>query len=66
MKMKEIRDLARERSLKMPFGVTKVQAIRLIQLSEGNSDCFARAVEGHCDQHGCLFYQECLKLSPQD
>ncbi len=66
MKMKEVRDLARERSVKMPYGVSKVQAIRLIQLDEGNSDCFARAVEGYCDQNGCLFYEECLKLSPQD
>ncbi len=66
MKMNDIRELARERSVKMPFGVSKVRAIRLIQLSEGNLDCFARAVEGHCDQNGCLFYEECLKLSPQD
>jgi len=66
MKMKELRELARERSVKMPFGVSKVQAVRLIQAAEGNSDCFARAVEGHCDQSGCLFYEECLKLSLQD
>ncbi|WP_291323349.1 hypothetical protein [Desulfonatronospira sp.] len=66
MKMKDIWQLAREREVKMPKNVTKVSAIRLIQHSEGNMECFARAVEGQCDQHGCLFYEECLKHSPQD
>lgn len=63
MKMKEIRHLAREKSIKIPFAVTKIEAVRIIQKAEGNFDCFARAVDNYCDQQGCIFYDDCLSLS---
>ncbi|WP_028574428.1 hypothetical protein [Desulfonatronovibrio hydrogenovorans] len=66
MKMKEIRQLAKNREIKIPFVVTKIEAVRMIQRSEGNFDCFARACEGFCDQSGCIFYQDCMELSPKE
>jgi len=65
MKMKEIRQLAREMNIKIPFAVTKIEAVRTIQKSEGNFDCFARAGNGFCDQEGCIFLDDCLVLSPK-
>lgn len=65
MKMNEIRALAKEKDIKLPFAVTKIEAIRIIQRAEGNFDCFARAKGGFCDQDGCLFYEDCLLLSPE-
>jgi hypothetical protein len=41
----------------------KVGLIRELQVSEGNFDCFARAVDGFCDQDGCCFRSECLDYS---
>ncbi len=66
MKMKEIRAFAREKEIKIPFAVTKIEAIRIIQHAEGNFDCFARAVGGYCDQEGCVFRDDCLILSPKE
>ncbi len=66
MKMKEIRQLANEKNVKIPFAVTKIEAVRIIQKSEGNFDCFARAIDGFCDQDVCIFYDDCLVLSPKE
>lgn len=66
MKMKEIRQMAREKGIKIPFAVTKIEAVRTIQKDEGNFDCFARASGGFCDQTGCVFYDDCMALSPRE
>lgn len=60
MNMKDLRRMAEEFGLKVG-SATKVEAIRQIQLAEGNFDCFGRAENGYCDQEGCLFRQDCLK-----
>jgi len=63
MKMQDVRELGRKLGLKFPVGTTKVQAIRMVQKAEGNFDCFGRAENGFCNQKGCLFYVECLRVS---
>ncbi len=65
MKMKEVRQMAKEKGIKIPFAVTKVEAVRMIQKDEGNFDCFARAAGSFCDQDGCIFYDDCMALSPK-
>ena len=66
MKMQNVRELGRHLGLTFRVGTTKTQAIRAIQLSEGNFDCFGRARSGFCDQQACLFRHECLRLSQVD
>lgn len=65
MKMTEIRAMAKARGLKLGVGTTKIEAIRMLQLDEGNFDCFARAEAGYCDQEQCLFRVDCLALAPK-
>ena len=62
MNMREIRQMAREKGA-MVGNMTKVDAVRMIQLTEGNFDCFAKAASGQCDQGECMFREDCLKLS---
>lgn len=62
MKMNDVRALARERGVKIG-NLSKIMAIRKIQLSEGNFDCYGRAQSGYCDQHGCLFIDDCLRAT---
>lgn len=62
MNMQQIRQLAKEKGAKIS-NMNKSDAIRLIQLTEGNFDCYARADSGFCDQDGCLFHEDCLKIS---
>jgi hypothetical protein len=62
MKMQEVRALARSMGIRIG-GLTKTGAIRKLQRSEGNFDCFGRAVDGYCDQVGCLFHEDCMKVS---
>jgi hypothetical protein len=60
--MQEIRQLAREKGAKIG-NMTKVNAIRMIQMTEGNFDCFAKADAGKCDQGDCMFREDCLKIA---
>ncbi|MFA6312286.1 MAG: SAP domain-containing protein [Sterolibacterium sp.] len=46
-----------------PNGLSSIELIRKIQQSEGNFDCYATALEGVCDQSGCLWRDECLQVS---
>ncbi|MFP4657883.1 MAG: hypothetical protein ACLFMP_04250 [Desulfonatronovibrionaceae bacterium] len=66
MKMQKVRELGKKHGLSFKVGSTKVNAIRAIQRSEGNFDCFARAGNKYCDQENCLFYQDCMQLSDKN
>ncbi len=59
MVMQEIRDIARDNGIK-PGKLSKVMLVRTIQESEGNTVCFATAISGECEQHGCLWRNDCL------
>ena len=62
MQMQDIRVIAKERGLKTS-GLKKQDLIKQIQSAEGNFDCFATAYDGICDQMGCLWRDDCLKVS---
>jgi hypothetical protein len=59
MKIQQIREIAR--GLGIDAGsLDKAHLVRLIQLNEGNFDCFATASEGVCDQYGCAWRDDCF------
>lgn len=65
MKIQQIRESARS------FGIDagsldKTHLIRLIQLNEGNFDCFATASEGICDQSECAWRDDCFAAAQKD
>jgi len=62
MNMQEIRQLAKEKGAKIGK-MGKVDAVRMIQLTEGNFDCFAKDDTRNCDQGDCLFREDCFKIS---
>ena len=62
MNMQEIRRMAKDKGARIG-NMNKVDAVRMIQLTEGNFDCFARADAGHCDQGDCLFREDCITVS---
>lgn len=59
MNMKQVREMAKKAGAKVA-NMKKMDAIRTIQLAEGNFDCFGRADSGHCDQINCCFREDCL------
>ena len=63
MKLQEIREIAKTLGLPKAGALQKVDLIREIQRLEGNFDCFARACDGYCDQSGCTWRTDCLKLA---
>lgn len=65
MKMQDIRSMAKAMGVKVG-NMKKTDAIRAIQKSEGNFDCYGRAVGGYCDQGNCLFYGDCMKTSQEE
>ena len=62
MNMQEIRGIAKEFGLKTSR-ITKVDLVRSIQLTEGNFDCFATAIDGQCDQSACAWRDDCFSLA---
>ena len=62
MNMQEIRGIAKNFGIKTSR-MKKANLIKTIQLSEGNFDCFASAVDGECDQSGCIWREDCFFMS---
>lgn len=59
MNMQEIRDIAKDFGIKTSR-ISKQKLIQTIQLSEGNFDCFASALDGECDQMKCIWRDDCF------
>ncbi len=61
MKMQEIRNVAKERGLKVEK-MNKTEIIRTIQRAEGNADCFGTEHVNICGQTSCLWREDCLAM----
>ena len=59
MQIQTLRNIAKDRGIKAGR-MAKAEIIRTIQRLEGNFDCFKTAVDGHCDQGGCAWREDCL------
>lgn len=59
MNMQEIRGIAKDFGIKTSR-LSKQKLIQTIQLSEGNFDCFASALDGECDQMKCIWRDDCF------
>ena len=62
MNLQELRKLARDRGIN-PGKSSKLNLIRAIQRQEGNFDCYASDIEGHCDQMNCIWNSDCAKVA---
>ena len=58
MKITEIKEIARQRSVKIGKA-SKSELIRSIQLAEGNQHCFASGLSRECGQHSCAWREDC-------
>ena len=59
MQVQEIRDIAKDHGIKTSR-MTKLKLVKEIQKHEGNFTCFATAVNGECDQWGCMWRKDCF------
>lgn len=59
MKIQEIRELAKDYNINTAR-MSKMKLIQEIQLSEGNFNCFASAIDGECDQMDCKWREDCF------
>ncbi|MFA6054564.1 MAG: hypothetical protein WC769_04230 [Thermodesulfovibrionales bacterium] len=62
MKMQDIRNIAKERGLKVSSRINKTELIRSIQIAEGNTDCFETEHVNICGQINCLWREDCLAM----
>ncbi len=62
MNIQEIRGIAKKFGIKTSR-MSKAGLIQAIQLSEGNFNCFASAVDGECDQLKCMWRDDCFKAA---
>lgn len=60
MNLKQVKEIAKSKGVKVG-NMKKDDIIRAIQHAEGNFDCFGTATGGECDQHNCLWRDDCLK-----
>lgn len=61
MKMKDIRNIAKGRGLKV-VRMNKTELIRSIQRAEGNADCYGTEHAKVCGQTNCLWREDCLAI----
>lgn len=59
MNLEDICDVARHNRIK-PYGLSKNEAIHMIQQQDGHTDCFATASDGRCGRTRCLWRRECF------
>jgi len=62
MKIEEVRNIARSHGVH-PGKLAKTGLIRMIQIEEGNFDCFGTAYDGVCDQVNCLWRNDCFNVA---
>ena len=59
MQMQDIRTIAKDIGIKTSR-LSKVDLVRSIQIAEGNFNCVATAIDGDCDQMGCVWRKDCF------
>jgi len=59
MKIAEIRGIAKQYDIKAGKA-NKSELVRTIQQAEGNQSCFASNLAAKCDQHSCLWREDCV------
>ena len=65
MNIQEIREIAKDYGIKTSR-LSKEKLIHTIQVTEGNFNCFASAVNGECDQLGCLWRKDCFAAAKKN
>ena len=58
MKLDEIKELAKQHNIKVGK-MKKADLVRAIQQAEGNEVCFETGKAETCDQHVCLWREDC-------
>lgn len=58
MKLQDIKEIAASRGVK-PGKAKKVELVRMIQVAEGNADCYASSIADVCNQDACLWRDDC-------
>jgi len=61
MRLSEIEKKARHLGIKDTWKFSRKELIKLIQLTEGNSDCFDSA-RSYCAQLACCWRPDCIKV----
>lgn len=64
MNMNEVRERSRKMGLGAVKKLRKGDAIRAIQIAEGNQDCFGANWRFECQQFECCWRQDCLTKNP--
>lgn len=62
MTIKEIKEFAKSKGIKLGAIKKKDAIIHAIQRAEGNFECYGTAKDGFCDQYNCLWRKDCLNL----
>ena len=63
MKMREIREIAKQKGVTGAKKMDKKSLIRAIQKAEGNNPCFSTKPLNECDQMNCLWREDCTMAS---
>ena len=59
MKLKEIREIAEQKNIKTDK-LKKSELVRAIQVAEGYTSCFDTSVITSCEQHTCMWRNDCV------
>jgi hypothetical protein len=59
MKVNEIKEIAKRHNLKVGKA-TKSELVQAIQHFEGNQQCFDSNLSAECEQHSCVWREDCV------
>lgn len=59
MKLDKVKAIAKERNI-TAYKLKKAELIRAIQCAEGNEACFETGKASKCEQHACLWREDCV------
>lgn len=62
MDIKEIKNIAKKKGIKILSSMGKKEIIRSIQKAEGNSECFGTGKANICGQIQCSWRMDCSAL----
>jgi hypothetical protein len=62
MHINDIRQFAKQMNVNT-FGMNKTDIIRSVQRAENNFGCFATERLEHCNEHACLWREDCISAN---
>ena len=64
MHINDVRRVAKQMNINT-LGMNKIEMIRSVQRAENTFECFATERLAHCNEHACLWREDCISANQE-